>query len=113
MMNHEQSPDGRARAYVRHRRSHELVFTVVNPAYGLYYVPTLEKCSIYTKSPLSGLRADPFLAARSAVPGDERRKYLAGDRYSRPGRSRGKCRRWAAVLVGRHADYGERSGVCW
>jgi alcohol dehydrogenase (cytochrome c) len=49
-----------------------------NPATGLYYVQTLEKCSIYTKSPVEWVAGRPFLGgAQRGAPG------MKGDRILR------------------------------
>ena len=81
-----------------------------NPATGLYYVQTFEKCSIYTKSRSGrvGERQDRISAARSGrrrIPKPQR--ILQGDRHPHRRDSLGAAAdRVRRSLVGRHADDG-------
>ena len=60
--NQEPSP-GRTKVSPR-RTGDQLVFAVVQPRHGPYYVQTNEKCSIYTKKDRTGRAARPTSEAR-------------------------------------------------
>ena len=65
-----------------------------NPATGLYYVQTLERCSIYTKSPVEWAAGRHFLGgAQRAAAGYERASVSCERSIFRPGKLPGNCRR--------------------
>ena len=81
-----------------------------NPATGLYYVQTFEKCSIYTKSDQGDVGERPDLSRRLAAHRDrtEARSASCARSTSAPARSGGSCRSRARRFVGRHARHRHR-----
>ena len=79
--------------------------TSFNPATGLYYVQTNDKCGIFTKTPMEWEAGKGFMGG-SFAPGARRAGAASPARDRHPDRRgrRGSCRRPAPVeFVGRRA----------
>ena len=86
--------------------------TSFNPATGLFYVNTLEKCNIYTKTP-AAVAGRPRLWRRRTAPApddtgaEDSSRLRHSDRQSRLGTAAGRGRR----DVERNALHGQRAGL--
>ena len=74
--------------------------TSFNPATGLYYVQTLEKCSLFTKTPMEWKAGTGFLVVHSEMRRRMRRRRFCVRSILRPGLLSGNCRRRARAIRG-------------
>ncbi len=84
-----------------------------NPATGLYYVQTLERCSIYMKSPVEWAAGQHFLGgAQRVVPGMKGERILRAIDIQTGQDCLGTAAGRTGACMGWHADDSERSRLC-
>ena len=85
--------------------------TSFNPATGLYYVQTNDKCGIFTKTPMEWAAGRGYMGGSfTQAPDEPGAADPARDRHPDRQRRVGTAADRRGQLVGRHAEHGRRPG---